>query len=187
MRDVQVQKVYDAERAVFGREGTIDRGAFADAREMRKFARRVRGWKWWTSRFGDRVDIEVRYNPRGHRAYGWYRGCSPLGFWSDVRGFCVMTVPPQRLDKSTFAHELAHGLVARVFEGRVRGHGSEFAAVYLALLRRIMGKEAAAALTAEFKKRGVKHRSMRISQIIGKRVPAASVRTKAAAGATTSG
>lgn len=180
MRDAQRARVYAAENAAFPPK-SAERLPFKDGAAALAFARRVQKWKWWVTRFGTSVEISVKISKRGAWSWGW---CERR--WNR-RHICVMQLAPSGLDKFTFTHELAHGLVLRAFGYTVQAHGREFAAVYLALMRRIMGRGAVAALTAEFKKHRVKHRSMRLSQAIGKRVSTtSSSRQKAAAGATNS-
>lgn len=57
-------------------------------------------------------------------------------------------------------HEAAHSLARRKYGVNVSGHGKEYAAIYLDLVRFGLGKEAHAALLASFKQHRVKHRGV---------------------------
>lgn len=65
-----------------------------------------------------------------------------------------INAPPFSRYPRFMLHELAHAVIPR----HAAWHGREFAAVFLALVRRFMGAEAATALRASFREHGVKAR-----------------------------
>lgn len=132
MRDNQKSRVYAAEAAaldVFGSTMTTE--------ELQAEADRITDLRGIRGRWGLREVRVVASNGRG----------------GSTNGFRIRLGSSARTT-AYLCHEIAHCLTPN----RYADHGPEFAGVLLHVVRQAMGKEAADALRASFKERGVRYR-----------------------------
>jgi putative metallohydrolase (TIGR04338 family) len=141
-RDSQKSRLYKAERAALDkiskRLDTID--------DITRFVDRIRKRATIVRRYGYELKRSVFIGDgRGKRNAG-----------GDSRGIYM---PKWSRTEYIVLHELSHCIACRRY-GRynIAAHGREFAAVYVDLVRYIIGKEAADALKASFREHRVKFR-----------------------------
>lgn len=146
LRDTQRSKVYAAENKALKAFAV----PLATVPEMEKFVERVRKRATLVRRYGPELARSIRVGDgrMRRRAAGNAAGIY-MPRWSRLNWIVL--------------HELAHTLSIRK-HGRqnIAGHGREFCAVYIDLVRYMIGKEAADALKASFVEHGVKYKKRRI-------------------------
>ncbi len=135
MRDNQRQRVYDAENTVTHGADRLD-----EVRDIEKFLKRITKSAWYKRRFTRWATIEVKDGRRRRRACG-----------SSSRGYINM--PRWSRTRKIVLHEVAHV----VQPSCTAWHGREFCKIYLALVKKWIGREAYDALKAAFKEHGVKY------------------------------
>ncbi len=144
MRDNQRQRVYNAERTI--PQWGADR--IDDIHALRKYVKKITKSAWYRKRMAKNADafrwadIEVR-DGRCRRNAG---GCRFNGY---------ITMPKWSRTRLVILHEIAHVCQPRISAG----HGREYCKVYLALVKKWIGKEASLALKTAFDEHGVKYRT----------------------------
>lgn len=179
LRDSQRQKLYNAERATFGYSRSVktDLRSVAD---VQAYVDRVTATKWWADNVtavrnarGNRLvrRIEVR-DGRGSgsaRAVGMFRILIPTGMRQD---WIVL-------------HELAHCATTQelgpLAHGVYAAHGWQFAARYLSLVSRFLGREQHDRLRDQFKAHKVRYRPPRSGPKLSDEQKAANIARLAAA------
>lgn len=145
MRDSQRQKVYDSEGATFG---WADSKTAMGMSEIDAFVRKITRTDWWEKNFGHGWNITVTSGRYGATSYGGRSG--HISFGVAARKKCYIF------------HELSHNICnAKYGRSNIAGHGWQFCATYLTLVRHYLGVEEHDRLKAEFKKRGVRFREPR--------------------------
>lgn len=139
-RDNQRQRVYDAERESLGRQFNAD----MTIEECAAFLAEVQRRPWFRTRWGNMSIGLVATNGWGARAYD--SGEIRLGAGSRNRWVAL--------------HELAHTLTPY----GCAGHGPEYVGVYLFLVERVLGKEAAQGFRESLRK----HRARKTNKAIPK-------------------
>jgi putative metallohydrolase (TIGR04338 family) len=150
VRDQQRSRLYAAERECH--HGPQEH--LRSVQQMQNFIDRVCTQRWFQSRWGNDVKIEVR-GGQGHRRAVCYGD--------------VLHIPLWGREELVLLHELAHSLVTYrrgltgfsilgvdYQTGAVAGHGPEYAGVFLFLVRQVLGAEEALKLKAAFKKHRVR-------------------------------
>lgn len=135
-RDTQRKRLYDAEREV--RRGQ----EFKSVAEMQQYVDALLAQRWCRSRWGGQ-SVEVR-DGRGFRRAMCYPDGSSAVIYMPLWSRCQRIV----------LHEVAHALAPE----DAAWHGPEFAAIYLALVQREVGADAAEEMRAAFRKHRVRHR-----------------------------
>jgi hypothetical protein len=133
-RDTQRRRVYTAEQGVPGRY--VSDPSWHRIEDVRRFYHRVMKSRWWLKRFGAPVPV-VLERKRGRWVYhdpGRIRVGRVLSRWSAL-------------------HELGHHIC-----GEEEGHGNLFAATYLRLVRRWLGRDSWLALRQSFRVHRVHYR-----------------------------
>lgn len=142
-RDSQRSKLYRAEERAFPKMKTGPHAGLESVADVERFLARMVKKAWFVRRFG-------AYG-RGFKSFRLPR----IGDGRGRRAACgsanVLKLPPWSRTRVVVLHEFAHCLNQRINGGRVAGHGWQFAAIYVELVRFEMGKEAADKLKAEFK------------------------------------
>lgn len=143
-RDSQRSKVYAAEQATFGWGGD---GRFGDKgltiKECQAYINMVEASKWFQKHHGAGYRVTVYPGRNTGVSYGESVGYITLG--KSARAHWVLL------------HELSHNINnSENGYDSVPGHGWQFAAIYLGLVRRFLGAEAHDALKAAFKARKVR-------------------------------
>lgn len=169
-RDTQRSKVYKAERVAF--EGHVEANEVLPAVEdIERFVRHV----WSLKRVQDafpRAVVEWRLGrPAVHDGRGRKSACGAMGF---------ISMPVWSRKKWVVLHELAH-VISRRTDCYIAGHGWEYAACYLLLVRYVLGVDAHDRLKAEFKAHRVRFREPRKRAPLSPERRAALVATLAAA------
>lgn len=150
IRDSQKKRVYKAERAVFlanptRRFNTLEQCVDFAVKVLKKRAIRNR----YDDVIGDKT-VTVAFR-RGRFSYGWYSGIELSKY-----GRCEWII----------LHELAHVIQQR-WERKNREHTAHhcwlFCKIYLDLVRYVLGKEAADALKASFRKNKVKYKTPKLA------------------------
>jgi putative metallohydrolase (TIGR04338 family) len=141
LRDTQRSRVYKAEKAI----GTTHSGErLREVRDVERFIKKQFARKAITRRYPDATRAVKIHDGGGRRAaaaYGTWKISLPL--WAR----CELVI----------IHEMAHIIAHRHYgECNIAGHGWQFCAVFLDLVRFIMGREAHDALKASFKKHKVR-------------------------------
>lgn len=140
-RDYQRSRVYAAEKAAFGRaEDWKDRVATVSA--MERYVKDLSADREWT----DLVWPEqwTVKDGRGRR-----RGGASAG-----PGWGLITVPRFARAKWYVLHEVSHVVTTLTYGVGVAAHGPEFCGVYLRLVQKEMGRQAADALFEAFVEQG---------------------------------
>ena len=148
-RHGQKSRLYAAERCLFIAR-PAPAAALADVAACQAYVDRVLGSRWYRGafRYGpDRVLVTDGRGARRALAYGWRR----------------IGLPRWARQPAVILHELAHctvaaGSAAGAIPRRHAAHGPEFVAVYLRLVGRWMGDEAARTLRASIVAHRVRHR-----------------------------
>jgi putative metallohydrolase (TIGR04338 family) len=150
MPDSQRSRVYQAERALDRPEWNRRLGT---VQEIQDYVDRIVRSRWFRGAFPDFPGRIIVKDGRGRRR---------AGGWRTWDGGCI-TLPVWSRRASIVLHEVAHVVTPRrdAQGRRTAAHGREFAAAFLALVRRWMGAEAAAALRAAFRLHGVRYRPRR--------------------------
>jgi len=141
-RDTQKQKVYDAEKVAWAK---IGKTKFKDHMQASRFIAKVISNKWFVDNFHIRK-MSMRHDHRNHvsaRGGGKYN-------WHSRDGKII--IPDWALSDYVILHEIAH--CCQQFRP---GHGRNFCFIYLQLVRKFVGKEAAAEIELQFKKNGVQY------------------------------
>lgn len=136
MRDNQRQKVYDSERAI----EAWDKERIEDIHALTKYVNKITRSAWYRRRFTRWATIRV-LDGRGRRA-----ACG-----SSQSGYIKM--PVWARTKLVTLHELSH--VVQPYASA--WHGREFCKIYLAFVKKWMGKEVYEALKQSFKDHNVKY------------------------------
>ena len=145
-RDNQRKKVYRAENEAFNNKPYILK--FDDLKQVDKFLKRIFKSKWFQKKFPNFKNFIVKYGRSRTRACGWSSGdCAK------------MKLPVWTRNNWIVLHELSHGLV---FQGGNAFHDMEYCKVYLELVKKWIGKDAANDLKVSFKKHLVKYKPKRI-------------------------
>lgn len=134
-RDSRRKRLYDAERAAFPEFY----GPPLPLPEVRRWVARIERSRWWTGRFG-RTTLEV-LDGRGRRKAGGWSGWRP-----------GITLPRWSRTRPIVLHEIAHA----VQPPGTAAHGPEFCRLYLDLVGRWIGPEAAATLRQSMRQGGVR-------------------------------
>lgn len=144
MRDAQRQRVYEAEAQWVQ---TYGRGAsFGSVEACQAYVDRVlRPHRWRLLRRW--LLTHWHWVPQVHVVRG-RQGCSAHASGKRI------TLPPWAWNSAVVLHELAHVLTP----GREPGHGRLYAHNYLVLVRRMLGRAAAAALRQAFREHRVAYR-----------------------------
>jgi putative metallohydrolase (TIGR04338 family) len=145
-RDFQRSKVYAAERSALSGDPTPD---WATVKEVQVFVNRITRTQWWLKR-----SWNERHRNREVLVVDGRGSSSGRAFWSARRRTAVIALPRWARSRWVVCHELAHLMTP----DRFAPHGAEWAANYLALVRRWIGPDAADALEASFVRDRVKHR-----------------------------
>lgn len=141
-RDAQRARLYAAERAAFGYPPRC-----LTVKEAEAMVARVLRSAWFRARWPEVTYVRFK-DGRGRRHAGGHRD-------PQLNGGSFITIPRGLRYRWVVCHELAHV----VTPNRFAAHGREFAANYLDIVRYALGREAKAALLAQFKAAGVKHRA----------------------------
>lgn len=173
VRDTQKTNLYRAESAAFPEYKAVRRTITRDGR-LRRASAAHPGALW----FGSTIECEVWVNrvlrnPRaeaavrkvmasfGTRLWSWplrVRVTHSQGVGGARGGAGVISVSAYCRNALILLHELAHCIVPY----NVAGHGREYAAAYLALVRAVLGVKAHDRLRDAFKSGGVKFRPKRV-------------------------
>ena len=152
-RDNQRSKIYAAEHAAFDGKFPCDELHNLSVAQCQAFVDRVTHSSWWAKRYGKTCDVEVRPGKARRHA-----SASPK--------LMVTWLPRWSRKPWVMLHELAHIAVDEILFNKYSGfgeipawHGPEFAKEYLALIKRFIGNDEAAALRAEYKSHRVKYRT----------------------------
>lgn len=140
-RDSQRLKVYRAETAAFPRHTNV----FGTNAATQAWVDDLIAQRWFHARWPGLKGLVVAPG-RGATASSW------IG---------RITVGPLARNPAIVLHEVAHEITSRAPDefSRVAAHGPEFAAMFLFLVRRVMGPEDADRLRAAFVAGRVKHRA----------------------------
>jgi putative metallohydrolase (TIGR04338 family) len=142
-RDFQRQKCYDAENSI--RNGMlVNNNRLETVEEMQAFVDKICSYKWFKDRWGNK-SITVKPGQRRRRAGGHY-------------GRSFITMPIWSRSTLIVLHELAHAITPYDTGG---GHGRYWAATYLELVEKVMGKPDFLVLRESFKAHGVKYTQKR--------------------------
>ncbi len=136
MRDNQRQRVYNAERTttMWTSPERID-----DIHALRKYVKKICKSAWYRRRFVRYPLIEVGDGRRRRKAGGG---------WGEIN------MPRWSRFKLVILHEMAHAV--HTYQP---WHGREFCKIYLAMVKKWIGKEAYAGLKLAFDEHGVKYRT----------------------------
>lgn len=136
-RDQQKGRLYKAEKVLAPFSKRLE-----TPEEMAKYVKKVFERATIKRRYG-RLLYKVKVlDGRGRRnAGGWYGG---------------ITMPKWSRTEYIVLHEIAHTLCQRQYGQSIAGHGWQYAAIYMDLVRFALGAEAGAALKASFKAHRVK-------------------------------
>lgn len=143
-RDTQRSKVYAAEKAAF-KDVQCANVRLETVGEIEKFTKAVWEHQW----FGDTFPKATIWGSpevsdgRGRRC----GGATSIG----------ISMPKFTRTKWYVIHEISHTVVLRQHGSSVASHGWEYCAVYLKLVRRILGVEAHDALKGSFKQHKVRY------------------------------
>ena len=140
-RDSQCSKVYKAERTLpqHSQNGM-------SIEDVREFVDKIMDSRWLKGKYPDAYEYGkvVVKDGRGRRKAG---GCHSY-----------ITMPKWSRSKMIVLHELAHAITERECGyPPVAWHGREFCSIFIALVRRWMGKDVGRDLKAAYKKYRVKH------------------------------
>jgi len=145
-RDTQRSKVYKAERVAF-RDHAEANERLPEIADIERFVKHV----WSLKRVQDafpRAVVEWRLGrPEVHDGRGRRSPCGAMGF---------ISMPKWSRNKWIVLHELAH-VISRRIDCYIAGHGWEYAACYLTLVRLVLGVEAHDLLKAQFKAHRVRY------------------------------
>jgi putative metallohydrolase (TIGR04338 family) len=143
MRDTQMGKLYLAEQAAFGylKYGEQPMAGFETVKDCQRFVDRVLRRKRLRDKYGRRVPSKVTVKPGN----GSRRGHADRG-WDGV----YVTLPKIARRSWYILHELAHLIAAPGAK-----HGWRFAAVYLDLVREVLGVDCYDLLREQFCQLGV--------------------------------
>ena len=131
-RDTQRQRLYNAEQAM-GFLGDGPGKRMETVAEMQSFVDALLRSRWFKARWGVWGRIEVR-DGRGRSSAAAF-------------GQHQIRVPRWARSELVVLHEVAHCLTPRGYAS----HGPEFAGVFVALVRQVMGPAAAASLRDSFR------------------------------------
>ncbi len=167
LKDTQMTKVYNAESEAFYGKGDnwggvkIPKSKFATTKSCQSFMRNIvtepAFKRWYPDAYHklSQYPIQVKAGRKNASAVG-------ENFKTGEKN--QITLPEWARKRYVMLHELSHliqyweyNLHSTLGRRSVAGHGWEFCAIYLKLIRRVMGADASSALRASFKKRGVKH------------------------------
>lgn len=144
-RDSQRSRVYAAEGVI--QQKAAD-PAFEELAACQKYVDRIRHSAWFRRHYPGALQYIRLKDGRGSTRARADNATIDLPRWGR--------------QKAVILHELAHCVIRQTYGSRtMAGHGREWAAVYLALVRRWMGREAAAKLKASFQERRVRFRPKR--------------------------
>src|SRR5262245_5808701 len=152
-RDMQKLKVYAAENTIACRQEK----PYDTLLEVWVFLERVQKDKWFLRHYG-RWTFKVDNGQGARIARGGYNGRT----WATNEHISYLKLPRWSRNRLIILHEIAHGVTRQKHGRLVAGHGREYAAIYLDLVRHFLGAEAGAELRAAFKGKRVKHRPKRV-------------------------
>jgi putative metallohydrolase (TIGR04338 family) len=135
-RDSQRSRVYKAEGRFWSQHECGKEQMSLD--ECVAYVEKITRTAWWKKRANRH---RVRSLPKVKDGRGRRSAAASRPFWT-------IWLPRAYRDKATILHELAHLLVKPTDQPP---HGREFCAIYLELVKRFIGPEAAKGLKAEFK------------------------------------
>jgi putative metallohydrolase (TIGR04338 family) len=142
-RDNQRSKLYKAEKVLADKAFTY---RLDTVRDMERLVKKVQ----------TRATLVRRYGPELRKPIFVGDGRGKRNAGGDGQGIYM---PRWSRTAYIVLHELAHTISIRKYgRSAIAPHGRHFCAVYLDLVRFILGKEAADALKASFRDRGVKYR-----------------------------
>ena len=156
-RDMQKTKLYAAERCPEHMRRWWTETPCRDTTGVWVFFERITKDPWFLRHYG-RWTLWLRNGQGARIARGAYRG-------EDLfrRHVADLKLPRWARYRQMILHELAHAVASQIHgSGNIQGHGREYAAIYLDLVRHFLGAEAARQLRASFKAHGVKHRPKRV-------------------------
>lgn len=140
-RDFQRQKAYRAENSV--RYQMINNNRYDSIEEIKKRVDKICSYKWFKDRWGER-NVKVIYKSKG----------SALGNY----GIGYIKLPKWAWNDLVILHELAHAITPPETGGQ---HGRYWAATFLELVEKVMGKADYIILREAFKKNDVKYKQKR--------------------------
>jgi putative metallohydrolase (TIGR04338 family) len=138
MRDNQRQRVYDAERAT----PMWDKDRIDDIHALTKYVTKICKSAWFRRRFPTMGIVRVKDGRRCRKATG---------------GWGTINMPRWSRTKIIVLHELSHAVQNAASPEPQAWHGREFCKIYLAFVKKWIGREAYDALKASFKEHGVKY------------------------------
>lgn len=157
-RDSQRQKVYDAESAVLPPK-RHDIEQFPDLQSVCDWVHRIANYAWYKRRFP--TSPATRSVEIGTNRDTWYASGLIVKDGSGTRiargGRFVLNLPLWARSERTILHELAH----HVTSGGDPGHGWEFCANHLTLVRFVQGKETHDLLRQSYRDHGVRYKKQR--------------------------
>jgi putative metallohydrolase (TIGR04338 family) len=164
MRDSQRQKVYDSEEP-------LDRGAtFTTVGECQAYVDRVLARKRLQRRYPRLPKTIVVHNGGGNRR------ATAL----EQHGQLVIKLPKWARSEMVILHEIAHH-VARTSDGQHWAHNWKFCAVYLTLIREMMGTGPERELRQQFRSRRVRFTEPRARRVLSEEERSAAADRLAAA------
>lgn len=150
MRDSQRSKVYKAENIAFKGHAKANE-SLPEIEDIERYVRHV----WSLKRVQDafpRAVVNWRLGaPAVHDGRGRRSACGAVGF---------ISMPKRARVAWIVLHELAHTISRRI-DYNIAGHGWQYAATYLTLVRLVLGVEAHDLLKAQFKAHRVRYREPR--------------------------
>lgn len=143
-RDSQRSKVYKAEWDALHPISAM----YPEVADVQAFVDRIQRSRWFKKRWPRMLRIIVLDGRGRRRGGGKYRGL----------GMGTIKLPRWTRSSYYILHELAHVLTTRMYGLRAADHGPEFCSIYMALIKRWMGPDAAALLRSAYKSSRVKWR-----------------------------
>jgi putative metallohydrolase (TIGR04338 family) len=142
-RDTQRSRLYAAEKAVW----PFDPTPSLSLQDIEAEVSRVLCSSWWRARWPEVTRVAIE-DGRGRRRAGGHRDPT-------LSGQSWIALPRHFRHQWCVCHELSHVATPNRFVG----HGREFAANYLDILRFTLGPSTAASLRRQFREHRVKHRA----------------------------
>jgi len=144
-RDSQRARLYAAERTAFGDPRACP-ARLATLRELCAYVDQTLGDAWFEAEFGRFASVRVKDGRGTRHAYSAY----------DLRSRALLlSFPRWARTRPVVLHELGHAASARR-HGVIAAHGPEFAGVFLGLVRRFLGPDAAGRLAAAYRSHRVR-------------------------------
>jgi putative metallohydrolase (TIGR04338 family) len=142
--DSQRQKLYKAEQVL---RKEYCRYEFTTIEEVTVWVQQIMHSAWWKKHYPNHYTLEISNGAGKTKALGAPRS---NGIW--------MALPTWARKDCVILHEMAHGVCPRHFAA----HGREYAAIYLKLVTRFMGKKAGQVLRKSFVHHKVKYKPKRV-------------------------